>query len=204
MKTRNRARTGRRERGAELFELAVILPFLLVLVAGVADFAQGWNLRQVLANAARDGARLGSNQQYLDLTTTNPASIQQICQQVADYLIAEHVNPAFMGITGTSASAVQTGCSAPGTVGGSSSLAPSAYTYYESGSTTYGLTIEPEYQVPPPGSTCGPSVNCIQSTRVTLTYPFNWTMGSNFFGLAKANPTIPIQVNSIMADLANL
>jgi hypothetical protein len=41
---------------------------------------------------------------------------------------------------------------------------------------------------------------CINSTQVTLTYPFNWTMGTNLIGLAKANSTIPIQVYSVMPN----
>ncbi len=184
---------GRRERGAELFELAVILPFLLVLVAGVADFAQGWNLRQVLANAARDGARLGSNTSYLDLTYSSPNSIQSICQEVANYLIQANVNPSFMGINGTSSSAVTNGCSSPRTTVNSAG-AVTAATYYSSG--TYGLKIVPELPVP---TGCGTGVNCIPSTSVTLTYPYNWTMGTSFFG-SGANSTIPIQVYSVMSN----
>ena len=186
---------GRRERGAELFELAVILPFLLILVAGVVDFAQGWNLRQILANAARDGARLGSDTPYLDLTYSSPQSIQDICQQVADYLIQANVNPAFMGITGTSSSAVTTGCSSPQTTVNSAGAVTVA-TYYSSG--TYGLKIEPELQVP---TGCGGvGDTCIGSTRVTLIYPYTWTtMGTSFFGNG-LNSTIPIQVYSTMSN----
>jgi Flp pilus assembly protein TadG len=198
MDTPKRMRTGRRERGAELFELALVLPMLLLLVAGAIDFAQGWSLRQILANGARDGARLGSSENYSDLTTSSPGSIQEICQQVADYLIKENVNVSFMGISGTSSSAVQTGCSSPSTITNSSGL-PVAWTYYSSG--TYGLKIEPQLQVPPPGSTCGPTVACITSSRVTLIYPFKWTtMGATLFGNG-SNTTIAIQVYSIMPDL---
>jgi Flp pilus assembly protein TadG len=197
MDTPKRMRTGRRERGAELFELALVLPMLLLLVAGAIDFAQGWSLRQILANAARDGARLGSSENYVDLTASSPGSIQAICQQVADYLIQENVNVAFMGISGTSSSAVQNGCSNFSTIKNSSGVAI-AWTYY---SGNYGLKIEPQLQVPPPGSTCGPTVACITSTRITLTYPFKWTtMGAGLFGNG-SNTTIAIQVYSIMPDL---
>lgn len=196
MNTRRQLQTTQRELGSQLFEFALVLPLLLFLVAGVADFAQGWNLRQVLANAARDGARLGATESAVDLSTTNPQSIQEVCQQVADYLIQEHVNLAFMGISGNTASDVSTGCSTPGTIADSVTGATAAWTYYSTG--TYGLKIEPYVQVPvTAGSTCGPSVACITSVRVTLTYPYNWTMGMNYFA-SGSNSTIPIPVYSTM------
>jgi Flp pilus assembly protein TadG len=202
MNLRKRVRTGRHERGTELLELALVLPMVLLLLAGVVDFAQGWNLRQILANAARDGARLGSTTNYSDLTYSNPQSIQEICQQVADYLIQENVNLAFMGISGTSSSAVQTGCSSSQTTANSSGVTI-AWAYYASGSNgTYGLKIEPQLQVPPPGSTCGSTVACITSTRVTLTYPYTWTtMGSSGYFGSGLSSTIPLTAYSVMSDL---
>lgn len=205
MSKQNRMRRGKRERGSQLFELALVTPLLLLLTAGVADFAQGWNVRQVLANAARDGARLGMSESYVDLTTSNPNSIQEICQQVADYLIQEHVNPSFMGITGTSSTDVTSACSGPGTVVDSTTGVTTGWTYYTTGTSgnstiNYGLEIQPNVQVPPTGGTCGPSVTCVASTKVTLIYPFNWAMGTNLIGLAKTNPTIAIRVYSVMPN----
>ncbi|HVB97703.1 MAG TPA: TadE family protein [Candidatus Dormibacteraeota bacterium] len=196
------------ERGSQLVELAFVLPLLLVLIAGAADFAQAWNARQILANAARDGARLASGQSKLDLTDTNPPNIQQICEQVAEYLIEENINPAFMGISGTSSSSVTTGCSSPGTVASTNgTLTPEAFTYYESG-TTYGLTIERSVDVAPSGQTCSSTVSCVDSTRVTLNYPYSWSFGFNhiinLFGVSSSYAsTIPIQVYSIMPNIAN-
>ncbi|MHB1319481.1 MAG: TadE/TadG family type IV pilus assembly protein [Anaerolineae bacterium] len=46
-----------RERGANLVELALILPLLLLLVAAVADFGRAFNSYIVINNAAREGAR---------------------------------------------------------------------------------------------------------------------------------------------------
>ncbi|HVB34868.1 MAG TPA: TadE/TadG family type IV pilus assembly protein [Patescibacteria group bacterium] len=208
MRAAKRMRIGRRERGGQLVELALVLPILLVLVAGVADFAQAWNARQVLANAARDGARLGGNQLKADLTNNNPTTIQDLCQQVAEYLIGEKINPAFMGISGTTSSTVSTGCSSPGTVADSSgSTAPAeAYTYYESG-TSYGLKIEPNVSVGPSGGACGAGETCVSSTIVTLTYPYSWSFGFDhvirlFSGSSGYASTIPIQVYSTMPNIA--
>jgi Flp pilus assembly protein TadG len=48
----------RSERGAELVEFAIILPLLLLLMAGIVDFALLFHSYQVTTNAAREGARL--------------------------------------------------------------------------------------------------------------------------------------------------
>ena len=203
----------RRDRGMQLLEFAMVLPFLLVLSAGVMDFAQAWNARQILANAARDGARLGSSLPSSDLTDTDPGSIQQICQQVANYLHSENIKLSFMGISGTTSSAITTGCSSPATVANSACAAgsgcvPSAWTYYTTtNGVTYGLKIERTVQVPLTGTSCGTLVTCLSETRVTLKYPYNWGMGFdyivNMFGPSSYSSTIRITVISTMQNLAS-
>jgi Flp pilus assembly protein TadG len=47
------------ERGAELLELAITLPILLVVFAAMIDFAVLFQRYQVVTNAAREGARVG-------------------------------------------------------------------------------------------------------------------------------------------------
>lgn len=46
------------ERGAELLEFALVLPVLLVLVAGIVDFALMFRAFEIVTNAAREGARI--------------------------------------------------------------------------------------------------------------------------------------------------
>lgn len=53
--TRRRLRSAR---GAELIELALILPLLLLLIGGVVDFAFMFQAFEVINNAAREGARM--------------------------------------------------------------------------------------------------------------------------------------------------
>lgn len=200
MNTLRRTRRTWREGGVELFELALILPFLLVLVAGVMDFAQAWNVRQILANAARDGARLGASQTQIDLTETTPTSVVQLCEQVANYLNQEHVNLAFMNM---SASSISTACASPTAVASTNgATVPQAWTYYSNG--TYGLKIERTAMVP---SGCGTTVTCISATRVTLEYPFNWSFGFNhivnLIGASNYPATVPIEVHSTMPNLVN-
>lgn len=56
---RRSTRTGRGESGAELVELAVVLPLLLILIAGIVDFGFLLQSFEVVTNAAREGARIG-------------------------------------------------------------------------------------------------------------------------------------------------
>jgi Flp pilus assembly protein TadG len=51
---------GRRECGAVAVEFALVLPLLLTLVLGAIDWGWYFFLREVVTNAAREGARVGS------------------------------------------------------------------------------------------------------------------------------------------------
>ena len=49
----------RDQSGAELIEMAIVTPILLMILAGIFDFGflfRGW---EVVTNAAREGARVG-------------------------------------------------------------------------------------------------------------------------------------------------
>lgn len=48
----------RHESGQALVEMALILPVLLILVLGILEFGRAWNAKQVITDAAREGARL--------------------------------------------------------------------------------------------------------------------------------------------------
>jgi Flp pilus assembly protein TadG len=52
------------ERGAALVELAVVMPLLLVVTAGIVDFGFALQRYEVIANGAREGARLASEPGY--------------------------------------------------------------------------------------------------------------------------------------------
>lgn len=54
-----RAKAIRRwDSGQSLAEFAIVLPILLALLVGIFEFGVAWNRKQVLTNAAREGARL--------------------------------------------------------------------------------------------------------------------------------------------------
>jgi len=46
--------------GQNLVEFALVVVMLLLMVVGVCEFGRAWNLYQIMANAAREGARLAS------------------------------------------------------------------------------------------------------------------------------------------------
>ena len=53
-------RRRRSERGAALVEMVLIVPVLLTLALGVAEFGLGWKDSLTISNAMRAGARVGS------------------------------------------------------------------------------------------------------------------------------------------------
>lgn len=54
---RRRAGWARREDGQALVEFALIVPLLLLLIVGLAEFSRAWNTKQVLTDAARESLR---------------------------------------------------------------------------------------------------------------------------------------------------
>jgi Flp pilus assembly protein TadG len=51
-------RRGMRNRpGQGLVEFVLLAPMLLLLIFGLVEFARGWNIRHVVTDAAREGAR---------------------------------------------------------------------------------------------------------------------------------------------------
>ena len=77
-----RSRSG--ERGAALVEFALVAPLLLVVIAGIVDFGFLFQRYEVVTNAAREGARLGSLPGYV--TCGNPVSAPGVDQRVRDYV----------------------------------------------------------------------------------------------------------------------
>lgn len=47
-----------RERGAAAVELALVLPFLLLLICGIVDFGRAYNAQLTLTHAAREATRV--------------------------------------------------------------------------------------------------------------------------------------------------
>ncbi len=81
---RNLRRSG--ERGAELVEMAFVLPLLLTLLIGVFWAARAYNIYETITRAAREGARVAVARQH-DLLSERrsaeckyPYGIRSLCQ----------------------------------------------------------------------------------------------------------------------------
>ena len=61
------------ERGAELIEMAIVLPLLLLVVIGIVDFGFMFQRYVVLTNAAMEGARVGVLPGYAPATPQSRA-----------------------------------------------------------------------------------------------------------------------------------
>lgn len=48
------------ERGAAAVEMAIVLPLLVLLLGGIVDFGRAFYTKNILTNAAREGARAAS------------------------------------------------------------------------------------------------------------------------------------------------
>jgi Flp pilus assembly protein TadG len=66
------------DRGAELVEFALVLPLLLILIMGIIDFGLAFQRYEVITNAAREGARLGSLQAAYTVSDIQ-ARVNQYC-----------------------------------------------------------------------------------------------------------------------------
>jgi Flp pilus assembly protein TadG len=166
---------------SQLVEFALVLPLLLVMAIGIVDFAGAWLLKDKLTNGARDGARIAASQ-FNDLGSGSPpASVTSVRDAVANYLT-------FANVT---ACAVGTSASSAGTL---------AWQYTSSSGGTcsvFLLKIERGY-------TYLNGTTTVVGTRVTLTYPFDWSFGRIIKLLAPASTytnSITISTNVVMENL---
>ena len=58
------------EEGSAMLEMAIILPLFVMLIMGVVEFSRVLSVKQVITNAAREGARAGA----VDLDNTGALS----------------------------------------------------------------------------------------------------------------------------------
>src|SRR5713226_10031907 len=143
--------------GAQLLEFALVLPMLLVIVFGAADFGAAWALKDKLSNAARDAARIaGSQSNDLRGGGNPPASVTAVKDVVANYLTNAKV----------------TTCPDSAWTVASAGTFAWQYTSSSTGCGAFLLKIERGYTY-----TSGSPAVTIVATRVTLTYPFTWNIG---------------------------
>ncbi len=175
----------RRVDGSQLLEFALVLPLLLVLAVGIFDFGSAYNLKQKLANAAREGARIAASEPTSDLTTTScsnptascPCSVQAVADAVVHYLNNARVSAS---------------CINPGSPTSSGTL---TWTYSCGNGTA--LTINRGYTFTATGG------NLVAATQVTLTYPYAWSLNGVISLLNLGSLSLPstISTNGVMQNL---
>ena len=144
--------------GSQLLEFAVALPLLVVFVVGIFDFGGAFNLKQMLNNIAREGARFASTLPTNDLDAIGtPVSVTAIRDLVVSHLQTARLNDCGL--------ATQT---AP------PPAPPMTWTYTAAGGgcpAPLVLTIERGYSFP---TVIGANTFSVISTRVSLKYPYSW------------------------------
>ena len=166
---------------SQLLEFALVLPLLVVMVAGAADFGAAWALKDKLTNAARDGARIAASQlNDLNSGSNPPASVTVVRDAVANYLTNANVTTC----------AIDTNASSAGTLAWQ-------YTSSSTGCGNFLLKIERGYTFTDGGMT-------LTATRVTLSYPFNWDFGHIIKLLAPSSTYADSLVLSTTAVMQNL
>src|SRR5438270_6928060 len=152
-----------RDEGAQIVELAVSLPLLLVLLMGIYDFGQAFNLKQRLTSAAREGARLASVQSTADLSNAAPNSLLAIRDVVDAFLNtpgANRVNDC--GLATTSPSQVGTTWTWTFTA----NCGPGR---------DFTLTVNRSHTFTVPGNSgSGNQPITVEATLVSLAYPYQW------------------------------
>jgi Flp pilus assembly protein TadG len=147
-------------RASQIVEFAVALPLLLVVVVGIFDFGNAFNLKQKLTNAAREGARAGAGQSTIDLSDAPPQSVLAIRDLVTNYLQTSKVNDCGMG----SAAAVWVGAAAPWSW---------TFTVACPGAGNFVLTVNRGQPFTSTVTTGGNAVKVL-TTKVTVQYPYRW------------------------------
>jgi Flp pilus assembly protein TadG len=154
--------------GSQLLELALTLPFLLILAIGISDMGGAYNLKHIITNAARDAARItvSNDLQNSSCQDTTPCSIEGAADAAKQYLVN----------AGKSAAS----CIDPKSPTSSGTL---TWTY---ACNSVSLTINKKDNVA--GGALG---SVVVSTQVTLTYPYTWTFG-RLIGLLVNGSTITL------------
>lgn len=166
----------RHERGVELVEFALVLPILLILMAGIFNFGSAFALRQKMTNAAREAARIVVSS---SLTNQNCASTTP-CSIVA----AVTAMVAYMNNAGASLSCVQP--DSPATSG--------ALEWTYTCPNGVRIVINRAYTISANGGALLPA------TQVTFIYPFTMRLASFLPGYSGG---MKLATEVTMANLVN-
>jgi Flp pilus assembly protein TadG len=150
------------EKGAELVELAFVLPFFLVIIIGIVDFGGAWAARDQVAGAAQGAIRVAVNN-FND--TTNPQCGGVPCSvQAAVNTAISALNNANLPTCGMDPANI--------TATGAAFTWSDSTVCLNNGGT---FTITVSRAVPETDSSSGTNVTVL-TTQVTISYPYTLTM----------------------------
>lgn len=175
-------RSANREKGVELVELALVLPLLLVLLVGILFYGRAWATKDVLAGAARDGARVAVNN-FNDTTNPQCAGTTPCSVQSAASVVVKTISNAQVDTCGMDPST-----NPPASTGAFT------WTYTSGGCASSGQpwTMVIERAVPQKVG----GVN-VMATRITLRYPYAW----NFVAVNPFGSPITVGTQAMMTNL---
>jgi Flp pilus assembly protein TadG len=181
--------------GAQILELAITLPLVTAMFIATYDFGQAFNVKQKLVSATREGARLGANQSTSDLTSATsgscPASVCAIRDVVDEYLIHSNIGD----------------CGLPSATVAQQSPPAWVWTFTASGCPGGNLVLTVNrgqtYNVTVPSSSGNVTV-VVESTQVSLSYPYQWHVNRIMHVLAPGSSyaaVTQISTNSVVQNL---
>ena len=176
--------------GAQIVELAVTLPVLVVLLVGVFDFGTAFNVKQRIGDSAREAARLASSQPTSDLDQNRPASVKAAVSLVLNNLTGGNV------LSGNVGTCTTTGATVAHVVG-------SFVWQYTINGCPGTLTVTINRALVLPYTLPSGQVKAI-GTQVTVSYPYRWHFSSVIKLVApSANyaQVTPITVDAVMQNL---
>jgi Flp pilus assembly protein TadG len=150
----------RESSGSQIAEFAVALPLLLVMVVGIFDFGNAYNIKQKITNIAREATRMGASEPTSDLTNPTPTSILAIRDMVSSALQSSKLPDCGLGTTAATPA------------GGAT---PWKWTFTTSCGSAGNLVLSVDrgYVFTSTLTAGGNSVKMI-NTQVTLLYPYQW------------------------------
>jgi Flp pilus assembly protein TadG len=177
---------GRRNRrsssaGAQLVELALTVPILLLIAIGIWDFGSAFAMKQKLTNAARGAARVMVSTPFMNpanptgCTTAVPCSVVSAATSVQDYLTNANLDGSWITPSSPTNNPSVGSCEWTWTSSPSNSTTSNYYKLDIIGN----VWIETDGTVVPFTASSG-TAGSVLGTQVTLEYPVNWNWAAVF------------------------
>jgi Flp pilus assembly protein TadG len=175
--------------GSQIAEFAVALPLLLIMVVGIFDFGNAYNIKQKITNITREATRMGASQPTADLTNPTPTSILAIRDTVSSALLSSKLPDCGLGTTAATPA------------GGAT---PWKWTFTTSCGSAGNLVLSVDRgYVFTSTLTAGGNFIKMINTQVTLLYPYQWQFNrivTVMLPTAIYPGTTQISVASVMAN----